>query len=273
MYQYLFVAGILLLCAKPSHAQSASSLIGARAGGLAYSSSCLTDEWSIFNNIGGLATVENMAASFSCDAQPSLKAFNRVAAVVVVPIGFGVAGAGLFRFGDQVYSEQILTLGFSNKFGLASLGVRANYIQYKAKGFGTKGVFTVSFGGIAKLTEKISVGAHIINLNQPTLSSVDGEKIPTVLIIGSAVRVSSQTLIVTELEKDLSYSVKWKTGVEYHPYKKFIFRTGFQVNPVAAFFGFGFRPRRFALDYSYQHSFSFGSRHQATAGYILATRK
>ena len=40
------------------NAQSSSTLIGGRAGGLAYSSSCLDDEWSIFNNIGGLAKLK-----------------------------------------------------------------------------------------------------------------------------------------------------------------------------------------------------------------------
>ncbi len=273
MYQYIFAVGMLLLCASSSPAQSSSTLIGGRAGGLAYSSSCLDDEWSIFNNIGGLAKVENTTVSFACDAQPSFKPFNRMAAVIALPLKFGVAGAGVFRFGDRLYSEQILALGFSNEFGLASLGLKVNYIQYKAEGFGTKGVFTLSFGGIAKITEKISVGAHIINLNQPNLSTLEREKLTTILIVGGAVKLSSQTFITTELEKDLSYPVKWKSGVEYQPYKKFIFRTGFQVNPAAAFFGCGFRPKKFKLDYSYQHNFSLGSRHQATVGYLFIARK
>src|SRR5918993_1852103 len=264
---------MVLLCAAYPYAQSSSTLIGSRAAALAYSSSCLGDEWSVFNNIGGLAKVKNVTASLTCDAQPSFKPFNRMAAVVVLPMRFGVAGAGIFRFGDQSYNEQIVALGFSNSFGLASLGLKVNYIQYTAKGFDSKGVFSVSFGGIAKLTEKISVGAHIININQPTLSSVDGEKLPTILIVGGVVNLSSQTFISSELEKDLNYSIKWKTGVEYQPFKKFIFRTGFQINPSAAFFGFGFRPKRFALDYSYQHQFSFGSRHQATIGYVFGKKR
>ena len=143
-----------------------------------------------------------------------------MAAVVALPLNFGVAGAGVFRFGDQLYSEQILALGFSNEFGLASLGLKVNYIQYKAEGFGSKGVFTLSFGGIAKLTEKISVGAHIININQPNLSTAEHEKTYHHFNRRKRFKLSSQTFITTELEKDLSYPVKWKSGVEYQPIQK-----------------------------------------------------
>ena len=247
--------------------------MGSRAAGLGYTSSCLDDEWAVFNNIAGLAKIEKVTASFTYDAQPSFKPFNRMAAVVAVPLKFTVAGAGVFRFGDQLFSEQILALGFSNTFGLAALGAKVNYIQYRAEGFGTKGVLTISFGGIAKLTDKISVGAHIINLNQPNLSKTDGEKLSTILIVGTLFKLTSQTFVTTELEKDLNYQVKWKMGVEYQPYKKFTFRTGFNVNPTSAFFGFGCRAKKLKLDYAYQHNFSLGAKHQGTVGYSINQKK
>ncbi len=269
MCHFVFAMGIFMLWLSTALAQSTSTLIGARSGGVGYASACLDDEWSLFNNVGGLAKVDRVSTAFAYDAQPSFKPFNRMAAIVAVPVKFGVGGLGFFRFGDQLYREQIICLGFSNTFGLASLGVKVNYIQYNAQGFGTKGVFSISFGGIAKLTEKISIGAHIINLNQPDISSTEEEKLPTLLILGIGFQVTSQTLITTELEKDLRFPLRWKAGVEYQPFKKFIFRSGFHIEPNAAFFGFGFRPSKFKLDYAYQHSFTVGSRHQATVGYFL----
>jgi hypothetical protein len=104
--------------------------MGARAASVGYSSSTLTDEWSIFNNVAGLAKVTTIVAAFSYDVQPTFKPFNKAAATFSYPINIGVAGLGLFRFGDNLYNEQLLTLGYSSTFGLASLGVRLNYIQY-----------------------------------------------------------------------------------------------------------------------------------------------
>lgn len=266
---YLLAAGITLLCLSISHAQTSSTLVGARSSGLANASACLQDEWSLFNNVAGLASQENTAASFTYDAQPGFAPFNKMAGVFAMHIKPGVAGIGLFRFGDDLYSEQIICVGFANTFGLASLGVKVNYIQYTSSGFGTKGVFSVSFGGIAKLTEKIFIGAHVVNINQPDISKTESEKLPTTLILGVGAQITSQTFFTTELEKDLNYPLKWKTGIEYKPFKKFSARTGFSVNPESIFFGFGFRPKRFSLDYAYQHNFVIGSRHQATVGYTF----
>jgi hypothetical protein len=241
--------------------------MGARASGMGHASSCLDDEWSVFNNMGGLASVNTIRAAFAFDAQPTFKPFNKAAAVLVVPLKIAVAGLGVYRFGDNVYSEQILTTGLSGKLGLASLGIKLNYVQYNAAGFGRKGVLSLSFGGIAALTPQLSVGAHIINLNQPKISDVDDERLPTVLIAGISFKPSTRTLITTEVEKDLDYKATWKTGLEYEVHKKLSFRTGFNIHPNAGFFGLGFKPRKFSLDYAYHYRPSLGSRHQATVGY------
>ncbi len=269
---HLLAVGIAWLCLSFSYAQSTSILMGARSSALGHTSACLQDEWSLFNNIAGLAALEKPAASFSYDALPGFPSFNKMAGVFAMPVKPGVAGLGLFRFGDDLYSEQIISMGFSNTLGLASLGIKINYIQYRATGFGTKGVFSVSFGGIAKLAETIFIGAYVTNINQPDISKTEKEKLPTNLVLGVGAKITSQTFFATELEKDLNNPVRWKSGIEYAPFKKFVARTGFSINPTAIFFGFGFRPKRFSLDYAYQHDFVIGSRHQATVGYSFGKR-
>jgi hypothetical protein len=268
-YHYFATWAVPMLCLSFCHAQSSSTLIGARANSLGYASACIEDEWSLFNNIAGMSKVNKTMAAFTYDMQPSFKPFNKTAFVMAMPFKIGVAGIGVFRFGDKLYNEQIVTAGFSNTFGLASLGLKINYIQYNAQGFGTKSLFSVSFGGIARLTEKISLGAHIININQPEVSSQDDEKLPTILITGLAFKLSSKTFIATEIEKNLDYRATLKSGIEYQWHKKFVIRTGFNINPAAVFLGFGYRLLKFKLDYAYQHSFVIGSRHQATVGYAF----
>ena len=269
---HLLAAGIAWLCLTLSYAQSPSTLMGARASALGQATACLQDEWSLFNNVAGLAGLDRSAASFSYDTQPGFPSFNKMAGVFSMPIKPGIAGLGLFRFGDDLYSEQIISMGFANTLGLASLGIKANYIQYQASGFGTKGVFSISFGGIAKLAEKIFIGAYVSNINQPHISKTEKEKLPTNLVLGLGAQITPQAFFATELEKGLDHPVRWKSGIEYKPFKKFVARTGFSVNPTCIFFGFGFRPRRFSLDYAYQHHFVIGSRHQATVGYSFAKK-
>jgi hypothetical protein len=246
--------------------QSVSTLMGARAQGIGYSSNALFDTWGVFNNIAGIARINETTAAFSFDARTALPGGNRTAAVVAWPTRLGVLGGGVFQFGDDLYSESILTAGFSNQMGIASLGLRINYIQYRAEGFGSKGVFSINFGGIAELTPRLFVGAHITNLNQPKLSE-DGDRLPTLLTMGVAFKPTEKVFIATDLEKDLDYKPTWKLGGEYQFHKKFSARTGFNVNPNASFFGLGFKTNKFNLDYSLQYSSVLQFSHQASVTY------
>lgn len=246
--------------------------MGARASGMANASACLSDVWAVTNNIAGLARTKRTSAAFSYHAIPSFRSFNRMAAVFAVPAGKGVAGAGVFRFGDDLYNEQILSLAFANSFGLASLGLKANYVQYQAEGAGVRRALTVSFGGLARLTTKLSFGAHIVNINQPVINEWSGERIPTRLVAGIAFKPSDKLIVASEVEKDLGYSATWKSGVEYRGAGKVAFRTGFNLHPEAGFFGFGFKSRRVELDYAMQFNDPFGLSHQATVSYQFRER-
>jgi hypothetical protein len=212
------------------HSQSTSMLMGARAQALGYTTSCVKDEWALFNNIGGLSDVKNTTTSFSYHAYPLFKTFNRMSAVICIPTKIGVIGTGVFSFGDKTYNEQVLSAGFSNQFGIASLGVKVNYIQYQAEGFGSTGVFTVSMGGIATLTRQLMVGAHITNINQPKIArNGEGETVPTKLNAGLAFKPSDKVFLSGEIEKDISRDAILKVGIEYQFHKKFDYAMGYHV--------------------------------------------
>lgn len=238
--------------------------MSARVMGMGNAWSCLADEWSLLNNVAGLSQIPGANASFSQYAIPSFKPFNRMAATLSAPIRVGALGLAFFRFGDELYNEQLFTIGYANKFGLASLGAKVNYIQYHAEGFGTSGAFTVSFGGIAEITPRFSVGATVDNVNQPTLSTGSEERIPTRFVIGTEFKLSEKVFAVAEVEKDLEHTPIIKAGIEYVLHKKFTARTGVNVNPQSAFGGLGFKLRKFNLDYGFQFHEYLGAAHQAT---------
>lgn len=238
--------------------------MGARANGLGDASSCLSDVWSMANNVAGLAKNGRFAAGFSYHAIPSFNSFNRMAAVFGIPIKTGVLGVSAFRFGDDLYNEQMISGGFANTFGLASLGVKINFIQYRGEGMPIRPAITASFGGIANLTKELSFGAHIHNINQPVINELTGERIPTRLVAGIALKPSDNLFLSAEVDKDLEYAPVFKSGLEYLFFKKIAFRTGFNFNPEAAFFGLGFKAAKFDLDYALQLSEPYGMSHQAS---------
>jgi hypothetical protein len=264
----LVVYGWLAIFPAWAVAQSVSTLMGARQAGMAYASAALSDGWSLFNNVGGMATLTQPVASAAYDLATALPGANRMAFAATLPVKYGVAGVGVFSFGDRVYSESMLTAGFSNTFGLASLGVRINYLQYRAEGFGTKGVFTIGMGGIARFTDQLLFGAYITNLNQPKLSE-NGQRVPTLLNAAMVFLPTDKVLATIEIQKDIDYQTTWKAALEYRFHTKFAVRTGFALYPNAAFLGFGFEHKRLTLDYAFQYSSTFRFNVQASVHYKL----
>ncbi|MEQ9591140.1 MAG: hypothetical protein RLN86_01000 [Cyclobacteriaceae bacterium] len=254
-------------------AQSGSALMSAEGAGVGYSTAALTKEWSLFNNIGGLSEATAFTSIFAYEVNPNLQGANRAAAGIVMPFKFVTTGLGLFRFGDDLYNEQMLSLGLSNRFGLGSLGIKINYIQYSAEGFGTHSAVGIDFGGIAELSKNFSIGAYIINLNQPKLKTVDEEKLPVKLTVGFRFRPSEKTSISSEVQKDIVHKPTIRAGVEFSIYKKIQFRAGANLNPTRFFSGIGYSGSRLKIDYALQFNPDMNVSHQASVGYLIKPRK
>ena len=185
------------------------------------------------------------------------------------PLSFGTIAGGVFRFGDAVYNEQLVSLAFANSIGNTSLGAKVSYIQYRAEGYGTHYAIGVNVGGITQITSKLLIGAWIQNINQPKLSFDNSEKAPVKLIASAGFKPSDKLMIVTEIEKDIIYQPVWKTGIEQTIHKKFLARLGFNLNPQAFFFGVGFYNQKIKIDYSLQSLNRLGAAHQASFSYIF----
>ncbi len=221
----------------------------------------------MFNNIAGLAGLKEIRAGATYDAMPGFPAFNRMAAAIATPLPIGTIGLGFFRFGDDLYREQLLSLGYANKLGLASLGVRGNLIQYYAEGFGRKSLVSFSAGGIVDLTPWLRAGACIINALQPELT--DGEKVGTILMAGVSLKGSENSTVFIEAEHELGYKPRIKAGLEYVIHTKFVARTGLNLQPQTGFLGFGFRQKKYHLDYAWSYAPHFVSRHQVSFNFLF----
>lgn len=244
--------------------------MGARSAGIGYSVATLADGWSLMNNVGGLGRVKSVSLVTGYETKPALPGSDRFAAAFATPFKFGTFGVGAFRFGDDIYNEQMVTVGFGNQFGLASLGLKINYIQFKAEGFGTKSVVAVNFGGVADITPQILVGAYITNINQPQLA--DDENLPTKLSTGIQFKADPNLILVAEIEKDLKYSPTIKGGFEYTIHKKVLARSGFNINPNAAFAGIGYKLYRFQIDYGIAWNTNTRLAHQMSVNFNLSKK-
>jgi hypothetical protein len=239
---------------------------------MGYASSAYADTWSIFNNVAGLGRVKQFSSSLAYEIQQNLVDANRMALSIASPSSIGSFGLGIFRFGNEIYNEHLVSLAAANQIGNTALGIKTNYVQYRSEGFGTSSALSVDFGGLTQITPRLFIGAYINNLTQSRISMTDGERLPTKLVAGFGYRASDGVFIGTELEKDIDYEATWRSGLEYTLYKRVFFRTGFNLNPTAAYFGLGVQKKRLKFDYAIKFNKGLGLAYQISTVCFLSSK-
>lgn len=250
-----------------SKAQSVSTRLGGRAAAMGYASFSAADASAFFNNVGALAHIAQSTVHFCYEAATQIPGANRTGVALSLATPVGTAAIGIFRFGDPLYNEQILSVAFGNRIGITSLGSKINYVQYQADGFGTRSAVTIDLGGLTQITKQVSVGAGIFNITQSNIS--DDEELPVILVAALGFQPNQQFLLAIEIEKRAASPAAFKTGVEYSIYKKLFIRTGFNLNPTAVCGGIGAKTNRISIDYAMKFSYTLGFTHQASASLQL----
>jgi hypothetical protein len=249
-----------------AYAQSVSTTMGARWLALGQAASTGSDIWAAQNNPAGMVGVTNASGAFTYEVA-ALPGADRLATALVVPAAYGHWGMSVFRFGDAVYSEQLISASFANKLGIASLGGRINYVQYTAEGIGRSHHLTVDFGGVAELSKTVAIGALVTNLTRTRKSGATDERLPSRLITGVRFTLSERFRWVGEVEKDIDYKPVWRSGFEYNYAQKVFFRAGYQLPLRTVSFGLGLHKSRLGIDYGFQWQRSLGPAHQGTLIY------
>ncbi|MEO9869676.1 PorV/PorQ family protein [Ekhidna sp.] len=248
-------------------AQDGSFNLGGRSAGMAGASLTLQDEFSLFNNIGGIGGIDAHTAFAAYQNRYGVSEFQVIGAGALYHSEIGNAGVGFYKFGDDIFSQQRIHLAIGNKIQMVSLGLGLDLLQYNISTIGTNQALAIQFGGIAEITPKMSFGAHIFNLNQAEISSETGEKIPTIMKGGFSYRPSSELMLNIEVEKDLDFDEIIKAGLEYQIIENVFVRTGISTNPSLGAFGVGFHPKNFKLDYAFSNDSNLGNIHEVSLAY------
>lgn len=236
---------------------------------MGYAYATESDAWSLFNNPAGLGELKELSVIFGLENKYGIDGFNIMGAGIISNIKVGTIGASAFRFGNDLYNEQTVSMAYSNKFGIASLGLKANYLQYNIDGFGSKGVVTLDFGGIATITDQLIFGAYVRNINQAKVAELADERAPTLLNAGLSYRPIDKLHLNFEAEKDLDYEATLRVGMEYLILSKLAVRIGVNTEPFTNYAGLGFKTRRLLVDYAITKDRNLGYSHQAAVHFKI----
>ncbi len=267
MYKKIQLFFIALLFFYYANAQNGRYELGARANGMGNTTVTLSDEMSLFNNIGALADVEETIGFISYQNNFGFAELNTFGAGFVKPMLGGVLGVGVFRFGGNLLNEQKINLGFSNQFGIVSLGLNVHYTQMNIEGAGRKGIMMIDFGGKASITDQLVFGAFVSNINQGNLSESTGETVPTIMRAGISYRPIDELIINTDIEKELDRDALVKIGLEYKIIEKVQIRTGIKLKPFESSFGLGIDQGKMKINYALRNNPNAGDIHELSLGY------
>jgi len=271
--KYIFWTGVLCI-SHNLYSQSGYYKNGAGGFGRADASVTDSDSWSLFNNVGSLAdSPHNKSVSFSYRNFYAIQGLYSASSAVNYPIGPVNMAMGVFRYGDDLFSEQFILFGAGHKIRHTSIGLSVHYFQFHGEQIGRGEALAFSFGGLTRLNSELAIGAYIFNLNQAKISRITGEKIPTVMNLGIEYKTRSGIKANIEAEKEIDEKVNIRSGLEYGYRQKFFIRTGITTYPFTSSYGIGLNSGRFLINYGVRRSGKLGISHMISVEFLLKNKK
>ena len=194
---------------------------------------------SVFGNQAMMIFVESFSLTANAARRYNIDGLDMFNVGVVYPSALGQFGLSIQQYGLKGYKEQKIGLAYSKKIATNSgISIQGDILNLQQFEFGNKSFISVEVGFISRLSDEITLGAHITS---PASSDIDGQySLPTRFRIGPKISLSNNTDIYLEIEKIIDQDPLIKTGLEYRMNDLFAIRMGFIPEPSEFSFGFAY---------------------------------
>ena len=252
-FRLILLSIVIILISGVSLSVQAQTVIGAREIALGQATSALQDtDWSMFGN-PALMSEDERSVSFFGVRYFGFADVTDMAFAGSYPAKFGVIGVGAHRYGDDLFNENRLRLGYKNSFAGFHFGAILNYSHVAfGGGYASAGAVGVDVGLAAPIVSDLWIGAKATNIKQPEYGSKNNEKLPRELSIGLSYQLSDIALFTSDVVKDVQFPISYRGGVEVSIIKNFVGRAGITVEPLTFAGGFGYSGDFWAVNVAVQ---------------------
>ena len=196
------------------------------------------DIYSAFSNQAGLAYLPAFSAAIAAEQRFLVSDIQSFSAAAALPTSSGTFGLTLNYYGFEDFNEQRVGLAYARKlFDKLSIGAQFLYLGTRIPEYGNKASFTFEAGLLMEIIKGLSLGVHVYS--PARISLLEDENLPTRLGLGLVYQPSSKVLINVEVEKDIDYKIRLKSGVEYQIVDPLYLRVGVATEPTLVSFGLG----------------------------------
>ena len=233
--------------------------------------STLSGTLNALDNQSALANEDSIAVSLAFKNDFFIPELSTYGLGIVYPTKSGTWGAIVTRFGNQYYSQSNLGLAYGRKLhDRFNFGMRLNYQSLQQNEYGNTAYATVEFGVLSKVSENLSLGAHVYN---PFRSKIEFKneafyRIGTSLRLGANYSLDQVTLLL-DLESNTQSNLLLRSGLECHATKNIDLRVGFVFPQQQISTGFGVQLQSFDFDFYYQWHAVLGGSTGSTISYAF----
>ena len=175
-------------------------------------------------------------------------------------------GAGVWRFGDEVYNRQMISGLLAHGIGHTRLGLRIDLNQFNADGQSARHNLAFTAGGMTSIHSRLTVGAFAENLGAARLY---GKPMAIRFSAGIGARPVPQLSIVAAVMQEIRSPASWSAGLEYAYRNQVHIRMGVGLYPYRLSAGVGFMCWRVQADFATAYAFHTGISLLATASVHL----
>lgn len=195
--------------------------------------------WSAFSNIAMMPTDQNRV-SFYGFRYIGIAEITDIATTINYQTGAGTFGAGIHRYGFNLFNENRFLFGYKNSLGLFHYGFSISYVHvFQGGDYGSAGAAGIDLGIAAEMADGLWFGARATNLNQPAYGDTD-EELPRELAFGISYQISRGSFVTAEAVKDVMFPISFRAGLQFEIITSLFARAGITTRPETYSFGFGY---------------------------------
>lgn len=231
----------------------AQQVMGARSLGMGQAAAALDQNaWALFTNPATLDE-RQLRGSFFGARYYGFSELTDMAAATSMPVSdkWGAVGIAFHRYGFELYHEQHLKVGYAYRWKNLRAGIGLNYTHMRIERYGSAGALALDLGLLAEITEQLTIGSYVTNLNRAKLGQAE-EELPRQLSIGAAYTPVNSVLVTVDAVKDVQYPLAIRGGAEIELFENFKIRGGISTEPVTFSLGLGYGTEKWGINLAAQ---------------------
>lgn len=207
--------------------------------------------WSLFSNVALLPT-DQTHISFYGFRYVGISEITDIAATLTTQTRFGTIGAGVHRYGFNLFNENRFLLAYKYNLDRFHYGASVSYTHiYQGGNYGAAGAIGFDVGLAAEITEELWFGARATNVNQPSYGDTN-EELPRELATGLSYFLTPEALVTAEIVKDVMFPLSFRSGLQFEIIQSLFIRAGITTKPETYSFGFGYQASSWEVNFGLQ---------------------